>query len=255
MSRPFFAARAALVLLLLAAGPAAADPMFQYFWSVSPGTITTVSASDFTTPGSGTVTLASPVGPFTAVGGTDTVAATVKAVSTAPITNPDVIPLAFTGNYALTVSVTDLASKATGSLTFTGMLGGILTATGNSTTNTILGVTDDTGFTPGSGGQLTLGGITYEVDYTGYLAPGLLAEGSPGGIGFSIGANVPDGTPLPDGSPDAGDAARAPEPGSAVLALLGAGLAGLAGRRRRGGRGLSRCAAGGSSCSPALRPA
>jgi hypothetical protein len=229
MSRPFSAAGAALILVLLAAGPAGADPSFQYSWSVSPGTITTVSASDLITPGTGTITLTSPGGPFTAVGGTDTVAATVKAVSTALSTNPDVIPLQLSGNYTLTLSLTDQASQTSASVSFTGMLSGTLSATGNNTQNLILGTTDSNGSNPGQTEDVVvLGNTAYTVAYTGYLAPGLLAEGSLGGIGFNINTTpaTPTGSPLPG-------AIGLPEPGSAVLAVVGTILSALATRRRR----------------------
>jgi hypothetical protein len=232
MSRAFFTASAALPLLLLAAGPAAADAIFQYSWSVSPGTIATVSASDPTQAGTGAITLTSPAGPFTGVIGTDTVAAIVTATSTASSANPDVIPLQLSGNYTLTLNLTDQASQASGSLSFTGLLSGALTAQSSSTLNTILGTTDGNGFNPWqSGGVLQLGDTVYSVDYNGYLPLGSPQEGTAGGIGFTISTSPIDaGNPGPVEVPEA---AGLPEPGTALLAVLGAGVTGLAGWRRR----------------------
>jgi hypothetical protein len=200
---------ATALLLLLAVGPAGrADPItWSYSWSNSPTNI----AAD--APG-GYLTLSNEA-PQTATGNSDIVATNIQGHSSAPTTKPDT----FTAKpYTLTLTLTDQASGASGSLDFTGALSGVLSASSAHVTNTFTGPTTQT---------LVLGDNRYTVTIGTYTAPGPPGSANPGSIGATAVVSI----------------FQLPEPAAVALAALG-GLLTLA--RRRRGAGFQRAIRDGS---------
>jgi hypothetical protein len=182
------------LVLLLAPASARAEPVsWSYSWSSSPGVVT----SDDGSPGSVTFVPGSG-GPMlgSAVGGDNIQAASL--VASAPASG-----LATFSNkgYGLTLTLTDNASSATGSLTFSGALSGTLGST-NDLTNTFTGATTK---------SINLGGHEYTVGLGLYVPP---LPGTPG----SLGANI---TVVPGpGNPPSPPVNDVPEPTSLLLAGL-----------------------------------
>jgi hypothetical protein len=121
-----------------------------------------------------------------------------------------------TGNYSLSLTLHDLASGASGSLTFQGNFSGTIVPGVVDLTNTYMGPTTQT---------LTLGRNLYTVTIGSFVSPDITGPppfvGRPGSISASISVQ-----PV---------TSSAPEPSSLVLACLGLPLFGLARwvRRRR----------------------
>jgi hypothetical protein len=118
----------ALAWLLFAGTQARADFVnWSYSWSRSPSVITadgTGTGKVFLTPVSGSAQDTSDIG-----------AVNITTSSTASAGNPDT----FTNKaYSLTIKLTDDASHATGSLTFTGLLNGSISATSSNLMTTFL---------------------------------------------------------------------------------------------------------------------
>jgi hypothetical protein len=119
-------------------------------------------------------------------------------------------------NYSLSLSLRDLASGVSGSLTFRGNLSGWIDPEGNGhvdLTNTFLGSTTQ---------ALTLGRNLYTVTIGSFVNPGVTFS-PPGGAPGSISASI-SVEPATNATP---------EPSSLLLALLGLPSLGLAGRFRR----------------------
>jgi hypothetical protein len=200
----------AILAALLAAGTGRADPIrWGYGWSANP----VVVRPDSPPHAAGGITLDTScitvVGqsPGSAAGSANIAAANLTTFLFAP--PPDGRPDRFTNRpYALTMTLTDAASRASGALPFAGVFNGTLGATSAHLTTT---------FTSPASRRLTLGGNVYTVTLGPYKAPGPPL----GGDGGMIGAHVdvrPGGTGTTDPT-------HAPEPSGltlAGLALLGA---------------------------------
>ena len=201
----------ALLALLLAFVPEAhADLIpWSYNWSRSPSDIHADA------PGTGHISL-SDESQHSAVGDSDIVATNLKTFSTAQAANPDI----FTAKpYAVTLTLTDLTSGTTGSLTFTGALNGQLTASSSNIANTYTGLTTQ---------QLILGDTIFTATIGSYTPPGPPDSTNLGSIGAHTTVKVSHIGPVE----------FLPEPGTMTLSLLGLAAFGL-GRRwlpRRGRR-------------------
>ena len=192
----------ALACVLFSAGGARADLIpWTYNWAPGP----TVVTSD---TGAGRLELTNePMGH--ALGDTNVVATNIKAFSTASPDAPDV----FTNRpYALSMTIKDTASGATGVLTFTGEFSGTLTSGSANITNSFTGLTTQ---------QIALGKNIYVVTIGNYAPPA-----PPGAINawaISAFAQV-----------SVNPASQNPEPSSCVLACLGlVSVTGALWRRRR----------------------
>ena len=192
----------ALACLLSSAGGARADLIpWTYNWAPGP----TVVTSD---TGAGRLELTNePMGH--ALGDSDIVATNIKAFSTATPDAPDV----FTSRaYALSLTLRDTASGATGVLTFTGEFSGTLTSGSSNVTNAFTGLTTQT---------ITLGKNTYTVNILHYAPPAPPGAVNAGAISAFAQVSVDP-------------AGAAPEPSACALACVGlVSAAGACWRRRR----------------------
>jgi hypothetical protein len=145
-----------------------------------------------------------------ASGNSNTVVTNLHAFSSATVESPDQFSHA---NYAFTVTLTDVASHQSGTLTFTGFLNGTVTAASANLTNTFTGTTTQ---------QLVLGGNVYTVAMDQYSPPGPPGAVNAGSIDAHIDVHSQVTPPPVD---------DLPEPSG--LALAGLGLAGGAAWRWR----------------------
>jgi hypothetical protein len=195
--------------LFLAPAAARADLIsWSYSWDQSPLAI----AADG--HGTGSVNLAANPG-GTVVGNSNIVAVNLNTGSAAPVGTPDT----FTHQaYALTLTLTDGPSQASGQLTFAGHFDGTLSATSAALQNTFDGATSQT---------LQLGHDLYTVTVGPYAPPGAPNATLSG----SISAFVSVTAPVVEPQPPPLLAQRAPEPATLVLAALAVPLGALAWRR------------------------
>lgn len=158
-------------------------------------------------PGTGGITLTNEL--FrTAAGNSDIVLTSLSTFSSAAFDTPDV----FTNSpFALTLTLTDVASGASGSMTFSGMFSGILSRAFSQIETQFTGTTE---------GSLTLGNNTYTVRLNTVVPPPVPGAANPGSIGARVTVTGGSGEPPPPPPP-----VDTPEPSSLVLA--GLGLAGL----------------------------
>jgi hypothetical protein len=198
---------AALALLLAAGTGARADWIpWSYNWSRSPGE---VLADNPATGGKITLT---DEGLHSVIGDSDVVATNLRAYSTATASNPD----HFTNKqYTLTMFLQDTASGQSGTVSFTGVFNGTLTATNANITNTYLGPTTQ---------ELVLGNNLYTVTIGKYAPPGPPGSVNSGSISAHAAITVQS------------IIQSVPEPASLTLACLALPLlsAPLRGRRRAG---------------------
>lgn len=187
--------------LLLPLTEARADLIpWMYNWSRSPSQINADA------PGTGYITLTDESSRL-ARGDSNIVATNLKTYSTATIESKDL----FTAKgYSLTLNLTDVASSATASLTFTGKIDGWLTAQSSSLGNTFTGQITQ---------SVVLGLNIYTVMIDGYTPPGIPGSVNSGSINAK--ARVKVETVV----------SQVPEPGT--LALAGVGVALLVATRRR----------------------
>ncbi|MGL4553168.1 MAG: hypothetical protein ACRC33_18540 [Gemmataceae bacterium] len=192
----------ALTLTLTFATDARADLIpWMYNWSRWPAEVNADA------PGTGYITLTDE-SLRTVVGDSDIVASNLRAVSTAPPTAPDV----FTDKgYNLALYLRDLESGEGGTLTFTGVLNGKITAQSANVKNTFTGLTTQ---------SIVLGGNRYTATMTSYTPPGVPGASNPGAIGSHATVTVIS-------------LAELPEPGTMALSAAGAGLLALSRLRRR----------------------
>ncbi len=198
---------AVLALVLGAARTARADLVhWTYSWTPGASTITADNV-----PGGGNVSL-SPEGLVHATGSSDVVATNLHLASGASIDAPDTFS---TKAYSLTLTITDTDTKATGSLTFTGLLGGSFSAQGAHVTNSFTGLLTQ---------PLNLGGDMFQVTIGPYTPPGPPTTDKLGSIGAVVTATQGCHT------------AHTPEPATLVLAGFGLTLLGGTWWVRRRGR-------------------
>jgi hypothetical protein len=195
---------ALLALLALAAQGRADYIPWSYTWSSSPGSV----AAD---GGAGSIHVLPSSG--TGLNGIEHIlAAQLQTIAA----KPSEAKATFTNaGYGLTLTLHDGASGKSGSLTFTGALGGWFNASTASITNK---------FNSPISQQLTLGKDVYVVTIGSFSSPGGTSTGTFGHIAADVLVTGPGTT--------------APEPGTLALAVLGASA--LAARkwwaRRRGAR-------------------
>jgi hypothetical protein len=212
MKRSLLTFATAAGLLCLAAAPAWATPttpQIQWSYNFTP-------SQSFVSSDSGSGTVAFTNEPTkSATNSSDVVVTNLRVSSTASPTNPDT----FTSNGAWKVSLTltDSASGASNTMTFTGKLGGSFSASNSNVTNNFTGQTNYTWKAPN--------GNAYAINVVGYTPPGPPTASNSGSISAFVSVT-------PAGS-SGGHTAGAPEPSSLVLSCLGLGFAGLMSWRKR----------------------
>ncbi len=217
MKRSLLAIALAAGLLCLAGTPAWASP------STSPDvgwTYNFTPAQSFVPSDSGSGSVSFTNEPTkSATNSSDIVVTNLKVSSTAPSSSPD----SFTssgGHWSVGLQLTDTASGASTTMTFTGQLGGTFSATNANVTNTFTGQTSYTWTAPN--------GDTYKVSLVGYTPPGPPTASNAGSIAAYVQVTPAGGDNGGGGSPSS-----TPEPSTLVLSCLGLGFAGLASWRKR----------------------
>lgn len=191
-----------VVALLVHATCVRADLIpWLYTWSRSPVQVHADA------PGTGYITLTDEsIKP--AVGDSNLVATNLRTYSTATNENKDL----FTNKpYSLTLTIVDVDSLATGSMTFTGKINGWLTAQSSHLQNTFTGETTQ---------SLVLGQHRYTATIGPYTAPGVPGSTNSGSIAAQISVKVESVMQLP-------------EPSTFLLTSLGTALLGFGRLRSR----------------------
>lgn len=197
----------AFALLLLAHTSARAD-LIQWGYNWTPSTAR-ISA----TQGTGYLKLTNTPS-NTASGSSNTVVTNIATYSTAPRSSPDQFsstPVAYT------LQLTDSASKASGSLTFSGHFSGTISGTSAHV---------HLAFPSPETQSLTLGGNTYTVSMGTYTPPGPPGASNVGSLNATISVSPGSGT----------ISSSTPEPSALMLAGLALPWLGLCGWRKRRAR-------------------
>lgn len=201
-----FASSMAL-LFILGTQSQAAFIEWTYAWSREP-----IEGSVAADPGgTGGVSLTNEL-EKTAVGSSDVVATNLRVFSSTEPSVPDTIT---DGAYSLTITIKDVASGESGSLTFTGLLNGTFSTSSANVSNEFTGVTSN---------FLVLGDNTYNVTIGPYSPPGPPSATNAGSIGAHVEVIPGD---------DGGVISETPEPGTLALAGFGLALTGVSRWRRR----------------------
>lgn len=196
----------ALSLLLLADTSARADLIsWGYNWEPSTTKLTANAG------GSGYLSLRDEPA-NSATGSSNTIVTNLHAVSTSASDSPDTFNKAAV-SFAL--KLTDTASKASTTLTFSGYFSGTLTATSSNVQLTITSPMTQT---------VTLGGNTYKVAIGNYTPPGPSGAVNAGSLNAFVTVTAGSG---------GGVISSVPEPSSAVLAALALPYLVCLGRRKR----------------------
>jgi hypothetical protein len=197
----------ALAVLLLAGASARAD-LIQWGYNWTP------SGNNVAADGGGTGHLGLTNAPSNAAAGTsNTVITNIRAFSTAPTATPDVFTHA---NFSFTLSLQDIASQQTGTVTYSGFFSGTLTANNANI---------QANFTSPSTQTLTLGGNTFTVTLGTYSPPGPPGATNAGSLNALVTV-----TPGDNGG---GHTSSTPEPSTLVLIGFAFPCLALANRRRR----------------------
>jgi len=202
-------------LLCLAGSQARADlipaPNAQWSYNFTPNQ--SVVAAD--SPGTGTVSFTNEPTKG-ATGNSDVVVTNLKVTSTAPAIGGDTLNTS--GAYKIGLVLTDQASGSnSGTLWFTGKLGGNFSSSNANVTNKFTGTTSYT--------WTASNGNVYTVSLTGYTPPGPPTASNFGSISAHVTVQQPGGGTSGGGG--------APEPSSLVLSCLGLSFAGAASWRKR----------------------
>jgi hypothetical protein len=220
---PFVAS--ALGWLACSAAPALADPTSspgpQWTYNFTANNANNQVLADARTDGAtpGGVNLTDEPTKF-ATGSSDVVVTNLRAFSAAPPSKPDHFG-ASSGGWSETLTLTDVASGASASMTFTGKFNG--TISGGDPLHNIGGnanITMDILSHPETQ-SATLGGNTYTVSLTSFTPPG--PPGATNGGSIAAHVTVTAGVTI----------ASVPEPSALLLSGLGLSLTGLVARRRR----------------------
>ena len=196
----------ALALLLLTNSSARADLLsWGYNWTPSASQVSANAG------GSGYISLTDTPS-MAASGASNTVVTNLHTFSTASATSPDTFNNA---NVSFTLQLKDLASGATGSLTFSGAFTGTITADSSNVQLTFTSPTTE---------SLSLGGNTYTVTMGTYTPPGPPGASNAGSLNAFVSVAPAGGT---------GTISSVPEPSTFVLAGLALPWVGLSGWRRR----------------------
>lgn len=150
-----------------------------------------------------------------ATNSSDVVVTNLRVSSTASPTSPDT--LTTSGAWKVSLTLTDSASGASDTVSFTGKLGGTFSSSNSNVTDTFTGKTSFTWKAPN--------GNTYMVSLIGYTPPGPPTASNAGSISAFVQV-----TPAGSGG---GHTSGTPEPSTMVLSCLGLGFAGLATWRKR----------------------
>jgi PEP-CTERM motif len=213
MKRSLLAIVSAAGLLCLADGRAWADStsaQIQWTYNFTPSQSFVSSDS-----GSGTVSFTNEP-TKSATNSSDVVVTNLRVSSTSSPSSPDT--LTTSGAWKVSLTLTDAASGASDTMTFTGKLGGTFSSSNSNVTNTFTGQTSYTWKAPN--------GNTYQVSLIGYTPPGPPTASNAGSISAYVSV-----TPASGGGHTSGGGV--PEPSTLVLSCLGLGFAGLATWRRR----------------------
>jgi hypothetical protein len=209
MKRSILLFTSAIALLVALGGSARADLIaWTYNWDRDPVSIPADS-------GTGGISLTNEVAKA-ATGNSDVVATNLRVFSTAPATAPDT--LVNGGGYTLSLTLTDSASGAASTMTFTGKLSGTFSSANANIINTFTSPTTET---------VVLGGNTYNVTVGPYSPPGPPTASNAGSISAHVAV-------VPGDNGGGGGIQDVPEPSTMLLAGLGLSfLGGAAWRKRR----------------------
>jgi hypothetical protein len=144
-----------------------------------------------------------------AEGSSDVIATNLRTFSSAPRTTPDQVAR---GSYSLTLTLTDVASGASGQVRFDGFFSGTFSTTSSNVANTFTGDTSRT---------IVLGGHRYVVTIGPYAPPGPPSASNAGTISAHIAVDE-------DGQ-QGGDT---PEPSTLLLSCMGISFLGAASWRK-----------------------
>lgn len=165
-------------------------------------------------PGTGGITLTNEL--FRkAAGNSDTVLTSLSTFSSASFEKPDTFTNAA---YNLSVTLMDIASGATGSVTFSGQFNGVLSRSFAQIGNEFTGKTEY---------DLKLGNTLFNIRLTSYVPPPVPGASNTGSIGAFVTVREANGNPPPNDPPS-----DVPEPSTLLLAGLGLSCLGFSSVRK-----------------------
>ncbi|HTU19174.1 MAG TPA: PEP-CTERM sorting domain-containing protein [Gemmataceae bacterium] len=220
MKRSLLAIASAVALLCLGGTPAeasqaTADVGWTYNFTPSQSFISANA------PGSGTVSFTNEP-TKSATNSSDVVVTNLRVSSTATPDSPDTLS-GNNGAWKVGLTITDAASGASDTMTFSGILSGTFSASNSNLTNTFTGTTSYSWLAPAAPGTNTRD--LYTVTLTGFTPPGPPSASNAGSISAYVQVTPEVGT--------SGTGPGTPEPSTLVLSCLGLGFAGLASWRKR----------------------